>query len=228
MSIQKKRLRLSDQLRPLFLAVSNTYPIRPPLSPSNNGYKTAHKRAGYSCTANPSQRAAFNPLLSCWFSIASQKFDPDDSRLTSQALVCSRRAAYATKTQRTRLPSNRKQKIWRVWAPSIAKPRPARGDLWQASAQTIMGNCATRLIFAEHDPEIAERISRSLGESEIKEYQEGISYGAHQVRDGVSLSLQSKKIPTVSPTEIQSLENNYAYIKLPGNVPISKIYLKLK
>ena len=98
----------------------------------------------------------------------------------------------------------------------------------RASAHPLMGNCATRVIFAEHDPEIAERISKSLGEREIKEYQEEISYGAHEVRDGVSLSLQTKKTPVVSATDIQSLENNRAYIKLPGNLPVSKIYLKLQ
>ena len=92
-------------------------------------------------------------------------------------------------------------------------------------AQTVMGNCGTKVIFAEHDPEIAARISKALGESEVKEYQEGISYGAHEVRDGVNLSLQSKKQPIVSATDIQFLEKNHAYIKLPGNLPVSKVKL---
>ena len=74
----------------------------------------------------------------------------------------------------------------------------------RAAAQTIIGNCGTRVIFSEHDPEVAAKISRSLGEAEIKEYQEGLSYGAHEVRDGVTLSLQSKKQPLISPTGIKT------------------------
>ncbi|NGX60893.1 MAG: hypothetical protein K940chlam9_00367 [Chlamydiae bacterium] len=73
-----------------------------------------------------------------------------------------------------------------------------------------------RLIFAEHDLETVQKISRSLGETEVKENQEGISYSAHQVRNGVNLS------------QIQSLENNHAYLKLPGNTPITKLSLASK
>ena len=90
-----------------------------------------------------------------------------------------------------------------------------------------MGNCGTRVVFAEHDPEISKAISRSLGEAEVKEYQEGISYGAHEVRDGVSLSLQTKHLPIVSPTDIQSLEPNQAFVRLPGNRPITQIKFKI-
>ena len=178
--------------------------------------------------ANPSQRAAFNPLLSCWFSIAIRsliQMTPDLHRRL-WFVVDELPTLQKLKDLDSLVTESRKYGGCGLLA--LQSPAQLEEIYGRASAQTIMGNCATRLIFAEHDPEIAERISRSLGETEIKEYQEGISYGAHQVRDGVSLSLQSKKIPTVSPTEIQSLENNYAYIRLPGNVPISKIYLKLK
>jgi type IV secretory pathway TraG/TraD family ATPase VirD4 len=85
----------------------------------------------------------------------------------------------------------------------------------------------TKIVFAEQDPQIAEIISKSFGEREIKEYQEGLSYGAHETRDGVSLSLQSKMLPLVSPTDIQSLKKNQAFIKLPRNMPISRIKLPL-
>ena len=55
-----------------------------------------------------------------------------------------------------------------------------------------MGNCATRIVFAEQSSEIAYQISRTFGEKETKEYQEAISYGAHEMRDGVNISLQRK------------------------------------
>jgi type IV secretory pathway TraG/TraD family ATPase VirD4 len=90
----------------------------------------------------------------------------------------------------------------------------------------IIGNCGTRIAFSEQDPEIARRISKTFGESESKEYQESISYGAHEMRDGVNLSYQSKVSNVVSPTRIQSLATHEAFVKLPGNLPITKIRLK--
>ena len=42
------------------------------------------------------------------------------------------------------------------------------------------------MIFSEHEPEIAEKISRSFGDCEIQETQEGISYGAHEPRDSIT------------------------------------------
>ena len=74
---------------------------------------------------------------------------------------------------------------------------------------------------------VSEKISRAFGQREIQEYQEGISYGAHETRDSVSLSMQKKFLPLVSVTEIQSLNRNQAFVKLPEDIPITKIQLKI-
>jgi hypothetical protein len=60
------------------------------------------------------------------------------------------------------------------------------------------------------------------------EYQEGLSYGANDVRDGVDLSLLTRQMPLVSSTDIQFLEKNKAYIKLAGNLPITKNKFKIQ
>ncbi|MDB2613592.1 ATPase, T2SS/T4P/T4SS family [Chlamydiales bacterium] len=93
--------------------------------------------------------------------------------------------------------------------------------------KTIIGNCATRIVFSDNDPEVAHRISKAFGECEIEEPQEGISYGANEIRDGVNLSSVKKLKPVVSANSIQSLKENEAYIKLPGNWPITKVHLKV-
>ncbi|MBA2368060.1 MAG: type IV secretion system DNA-binding domain-containing protein [Candidatus Protochlamydia sp.] len=94
-------------------------------------------------------------------------------------------------------------------------------------AKTILGNCATKIVFAEQNPEIAEQISKIFGGREIKEYQEGLSYGANDVRDGVNLSLQTRQVPLVTATDIQFLDKNTAYIKLAGNICVAKVGFKL-
>ncbi len=58
----------------------------------------------------------------------------------------------------------------------------------QDLTRVIVGNCATLIAFSEQDPEIANRISKIFGDKETKEFQEAISYGAHEMRDDVNLS----------------------------------------
>jgi type IV secretory pathway TraG/TraD family ATPase VirD4 len=82
-------------------------------------------------------------------------------------------------------------------------------------------------VFAEQDPEIAIRIAKAFGEREIKEYQKGLSYGANDIRDGVNLTLQTRQQPLISPTAIQFLKKNEAYIRFPGQFPITRIKLSL-
>jgi hypothetical protein len=43
------------------------------------------------------------------------------------------------------------------------------------------------------------------------------------MRDGVSLNDQNKIKPVVTPTDLMSLENFEAYLKLPSNLPVAKI-----
>jgi len=93
--------------------------------------------------------------------------------------------------------------------------------------RSLIGDVGTRIAFAEYDPEIAQLISRSFGEKEVNESQEAISYGAHEMRDGVSLSFQSRSSPCVSPSMIQSLSPHEAFVKFPGKYPFSKTKLEL-
>lgn len=176
----------------------------------------------------PAQRATLNPLIACWFSIAVRSLlqMPQDLDRRTWFIIDELPILQKLKDLDSLVTESRKYGGCGLLA--LQSPSQLEEIYGRALAQTIIGNCATRVIFAEHDPEVAEKISKTLGESEIKEYQEGISYGDHEVRDGVSLSLQKKKIPVVSSNDIQSLENNQAFIKLPGNTPISKIRLKIK
>jgi type IV conjugative transfer system coupling protein TraD len=93
---------------------------------------------------------------------------------------------------------------------------------------TLLGNCATRIAFAEYDAMIAERISKTFGQKEIRESQEALSYGAHEMRDGVNISYQTKSSSVVSPTALQSLGKLEAFVKLPGNLPVSKVKLPIQ
>ena len=82
----------------------------------------------------------------------------------------------------------------------------------------------TRLMFRQPDPEMAKWSAINLGETVMDEVREGISYGANTMRDGISINRVETRKPVVSFSEILCLPNLEAYIRLPGNYPLTRIH----
>lgn len=175
----------------------------------------------------PEHRASLRPLLSAWFSMATRnliQMTPDLNRKV-WFVVDELPSLNRLKDLETFLTESRKYGGCALLAlQSLAQLETLYG---KDVSKTIVGNCATKIAFAEQHHEIAEKISRAFGQREIQEYQEGISYGAHETRDSVSLSMQKKFLPLVSVTDIQLLKRNQAFMKLPEDIPITKIQLKI-
>jgi type IV secretory pathway TraG/TraD family ATPase VirD4 len=94
-----------------------------------------------------------------------------------------------------------------------------------ACAQAMVDLFNTKFFFRSTDPQTTQWISRVLGEQEATQVQENLSYGAHAIRDGVSLSQLQLQKALVLPTEITTLENLSCYIKFPGGLPITCLAL---
>jgi len=88
-------------------------------------------------------------------------------------------------------------------------------------AESLAGLCATWVCMRQNDPDTAKWVAQSFGESEINEAQHGLSYGASELRDGESLSKQRKKLETLLPAQISSLDNLEGYVRLPGEIPVA-------
>ena len=136
------------------------------------------------------------------------------------------------------LPSLHKQEAFPKALAEIRKPGgciavglqniPQLQELYgHAEAKSLTSLFNTKVIFRNANPETAKHMSQMLGEQEVKEAVEGISYGAHQMRDGVSLNEQKQFKPVVSANDIMNLDDLEAYIKLPGNLPITKIKFEI-
>jgi type IV conjugative transfer system coupling protein TraD len=175
----------------------------------------------------PHQRALLRPLLSAWISSAIRG-------LLSLPIDISRRIWFAI----DELPSLQKVKDLEMLLTEgrkyggcaiLSLQSPAQLDQIYGTdlAKVIIGNTATKAAFRERDPEIAKRISKSFGEREVIEVQEGISYGAHETRDSVSLSMQSKTRPTVSASQILDLPINTAFVKLAEAHSVAEVKLPL-
>ncbi|MBW8308049.1 MAG: type IV conjugative transfer system coupling protein TraD [Candidatus Paracaedibacteraceae bacterium] len=90
-------------------------------------------------------------------------------------------------------------------------------------SRSICGLTGTKLVFRSPDAYTAKRMSEFLGEQEIIEHSESISFGAHQMRDGVSLSEQRRNKTVIPYTDILNLPNLQAYIKFPCDLPLVKL-----
>jgi type IV secretory pathway TraG/TraD family ATPase VirD4 len=92
-----------------------------------------------------------------------------------------------------------------------------------ANTKTFSNLIGTKVLFRHGDTDLAQRVARYLGEQEKMEAQESISYGAHQMRDGVNLATQKQKHAVVSASDIMILENLECYLRFPGNLPVAKV-----
>ncbi|MFO1259311.1 MAG: type IV secretion system DNA-binding domain-containing protein [Gammaproteobacteria bacterium] len=93
-------------------------------------------------------------------------------------------------------------------------------------AQTICALLNTKLLFRAATSEAAQWMSRSLGSQEIIETNEGLSYGAHETRDGVNIQSHKSFSPVVMDAECLTLPNLECFFKLSGNYPVTKLKLE--
>lgn len=90
-----------------------------------------------------------------------------------------------------------------------------------SGAREISGLLNTRFMFRQPDPDIAKWSAINLGETITNEVREGVSYGANTMRDGISINRVETQKPLVSYSEIMSLGNLQAYVRLLGKFPIT-------
>jgi len=99
-------------------------------------------------------------------------------------------------------------------------------------SRVIANNCRNKFIMNVDDSYTARWCSDTLGEGEVEEWHEGLSYGAHEMRDGVSANKSKVLQRAVLPSELAQLKTGQGYIKLPGFNPalinFKDCYLKPK
>ena len=84
----------------------------------------------------------------------------------------------------------------------------------------------TKVFYRTQEPDSALWMSKNMGEIEILEKREGFSYGAHEMRDGVSINEERRKEPIIRASQFLELEDLKAYLKLPGNWPVTTLTFK--
>jgi len=96
------------------------------------------------------------------------------------------------------------------------------------TAEAILSLFNTKIAFRANSAESALWIERAFGTREVIETKEGYSYGANDIRDGVTLNKERRREPIILASEISNLNNLEAYLKLPGDFPVGKIQFQVK
>lgn len=102
----------------------------------------------------------------------------------------------------------------------FAKLRNVYGD---RIAEAISGTINNSVYFDTPDKPTAQRCSEALGMEDITETSEGMSIGAHQTRDGVTLNQNRIERAIVTPSQIMDLPPLAAYLRYAYDSPRARI-----
>ena len=189
-------------------------------------------------TASPNQRVTLRPLIAAWISIAIKA-------------LMSRNIGNAYNNHNTYSPHKNMwfvidelpavQKIAALPI-ALAESRKYGGcfvtaiqNIYQleeiygsAGSSSMLDLFGSKFIFRVSDQQTAHRSALMLGEQEIIETQENLSYGSNTMRDGVNMNNLEKRKLLVMPSEIMNLPDLTCYVKFAGNLPITKLQMNLQ
>lgn len=95
-------------------------------------------------------------------------------------------------------------------------------------SQTISSLCNNKVFLRAGDPDSAKWYAENIGVTEIEEFREGLSFGAHEMRDGVSVNKNKISKQLVLPSELLGLGFGEGYFCMAGKFPIGKVNFKYK
>lgn len=177
-------------------------------------------------TSRADQHAALRPLLSCWIDTAASAFlslGEDLDRRRTWIILDEFPTLQRMPKVLEILAEARKFSVAGVLAmQGISQARDIYG---LEGARTISQLCNTKVIYRTPDWDDAEWASKILGEAEVEEADESLSYSASDDRDAINLRHSRHPRRVVIPSEIDRLPDLSAYVKLSGAYPVSKVIL---
>ena len=94
------------------------------------------------------------------------------------------------------------------------------------NAETISGNCNTRLVLGTPDMATAQFCADSLGRSQTVHISKSISYGMEPNRDGEARSEKDQISNIVLPSEVMELPQLNGYLRMAGGFPVARVELE--
>ena len=98
----------------------------------------------------------------------------------------------------------------------------------EENARNLSSLARTKLILAAADLDTAEQCARYIGNREIRQMDEGYSYGYNNTRDASTLTPRKQVEPLVIPDDITNLPAMHGFVKFPDGFPAAPIRLEWK
>ena len=96
----------------------------------------------------------------------------------------------------------------------------------EENARNLSSLARTKLILASADLDTAEQCARYIGNREIRQMDEGYSYGYNSTRDASTLTPRTQIEALVIPDDITNLPAMHGFIKFPEGFPAARIRLE--
>jgi len=173
----------------------------------------------------PEQRDALRPLITAWTSIAVKSLLGCTPNQDNRLWVCIDELPSLHKLPDLQLCLAEGRKYGAAVILGVQNIPQLEERYGSTITKTMIDLCSTKVLFRAASYEIAVSLSRALGEQEIMDVQEGISYGANDVRDGVSLAMLKHLKPIVTAHDLMGLKNLEGYVMLPEFNAVTKIKL---
>ena len=93
-------------------------------------------------------------------------------------------------------------------------------------AMTLASLARTKLILGTADRETATWCSDFIGHRQVRDMEEGYTYGYNNARDAVSLTPRKHIEPLLLPDQLMNLPRLSGYIKFPDGFPAAPVKLK--
>lgn len=166
------------------------------------------------CT--PKQRSYLKPLLSAWFSASIKSLMDQGSDFNRRIWFLVDEVASLHKLRSLEMALAEARKFGGCFVLGFQNMSQIEILYGMSASKLISDLTGTKMAFATVDPYNAKKFAEMMGEQEIMEGNENVSYGAHEVRDGVSITHHKKFKPLVRNFDLTELSPLQAFIKVSG------------
>lgn len=173
-------------------------------------------------SATPTQRESLKPLMSAWLSVAVKGIMSMEEDLNRRIWIIIDELASLNKVPILMQGLSEIRRYGGCFILSFQDLHQLDAIYGSHVARTIGSLTGTKIVF-RMDSHGAKQMAELFGEQEVLEPSESISFGAHQMREGVSLTDHQKIRSLISSADLMQLDNLEAYLKFPRNLPASKI-----
>lgn len=177
-------------------------------------------------TSNGAHHASIRPLISTWLSVAmTSLFSLGENRERRVWFIVDEIASLnKLPFLQTLLAEGRKfGGCFFIGLQNMAQLEESYGI---KGGQAIFDLLNTRYFFRSPSYDMAKRVAQQIGKARYNVFSEQYSYGAQEVRDGVSFTKREGDKPVVTPDEIMQLADLTCLVTYPAELPVTKLTLK--